>query len=130
MPSFRKMASFLNKVMAENSIYYSGDYYHIYNRAVGNDLLFYNSENYHYFLRKSGSYLNDCFEFLCYCLLPNHFHFLVRAKQNDNHNLQLRRLFISYAMAINKVKKRKGSLFIKPYLSNPIKGNMLKTTKI
>ena len=101
--------------MKNSDLYIGGEYYHIYNRAVGSERLFYSPENYMFFLRKSRQYLSESFDFLCYCLMPNHFHFLVRAKDTDNHNHQLRRFFISYSMALNKFRNRMGSLFMKPY---------------
>ena len=101
--------------MKDSSFYNAGEYYHIYNRAVGSERLFYSPENYRFFLRKSGQYLNEVFDFLCYCLMPNHFHFLVRVKENSNPDHQLRRFFISYSMALNKFRNRMGSLFMKPY---------------
>ncbi len=51
-----------------------------------------------------------------YCLLRNHFHFLVRILDGADHlkiSEQLRILFISYSKAFNKQQKRTGSLFEK-----------------
>ena len=99
-------------------------YYHLYNHAVGNDLLFYKEYNYNYFLDKFYEYLHPYIEFYAYCLLPNHFHFLVRVK--DRHGMSdksselnlseaFRRLFITYSKAINKQENRKGALFTRPF---------------
>jgi putative transposase len=57
-----------------------GNFYHIYNRGNNVDNLFYNPENYWYFLRKYDEYLSDYLETYAFCLLPNHFHLLVRVK--------------------------------------------------
>jgi putative transposase len=54
--------------------------YHIYNRANGNEQLFLNNENYRYFLQQYMSYIQPIADTFCYCLMPNHFHFLVRIK--------------------------------------------------
>jgi len=62
----------------------SGYFYHIYNRANTNtDKLFYQEKNYAYFLEKFDQYLSDYLEVWAYCLIPNHFHFLVKVKNID-----------------------------------------------
>ena len=116
--------------MEDTSFYKAGEYYHIYNRAVGSERLFYSPENYRFFIRKSGQYLNEVFDFLSYCLMPNHFHFLVRAKENGNPDHQLRRFFISYSMALNKFRSRMGSLFMKPYKKKFVETEEYLTTLI
>jgi len=119
----------------------SDSIYHIYNRANGNELLFKTEDNYRYFLQKYDSYISLIAETYCYCLMPNHFHFLVRIKgendltenfkdkiRKDNHkdqtgfkNLsglvsrQFSNLFNAYSKAFNKQQNRKGSLFIRPF---------------
>ncbi len=54
--------------------------YHVYNRANGSERLFRSEENYRYFLRQYQSYINPIAHTFCYCLMPNHFHFLIRIK--------------------------------------------------
>jgi REP element-mobilizing transposase RayT len=58
-------------------------------------------------------YLFELLETFAYCLLPNHYHLLVRPKVNNPEKIseQFRKLFISYSMSINKQEKRKGNLF-------------------
>ena len=58
-----------------------GYFYHIYNRGNNRENLFYKPGNYIYFLKKYDHYLNDYLETYAFCLLPNHFHLLVRAKE-------------------------------------------------
>ena len=55
-------------------------FYHIYNRANGNEQLFLSDENYLFFLRKYKEYISPICHSYCYCLMPNHFHFLVEVK--------------------------------------------------
>jgi putative transposase len=107
-------------------------FYHIFNRGNNYEKIFFNDENYYFFLRRFRYYLNDYLDTYSYCLLPNHFHLLVRIKDsifskdgilktaNDNKigkltGQQLRRFFISYSMAINKQENRSGSLFLKNF---------------
>jgi putative transposase len=55
-------------------------FYHIYNRANGNQQLFLSDENYLFFLRKYKEYISPICNTYCYCLMPNHFHFLIEVK--------------------------------------------------
>ena len=58
-----------------------GCFYHVYNRGNNGDNLFYNQENYKFFLRKYDEYLSPLVETYAFCLLPNHFHLLIRVKE-------------------------------------------------
>ena len=89
-------------------------YYHIYNRGNNRELLFYKKFNYSYFLKKYRKYLSEHVSTYAYCLLPNHFHLLIKTKTDTVSN-QLRKLFQSYALSINKQENRTGSLFTKPF---------------
>ena len=60
--------------------FYEGSYYHIYNRAIGRDWLFVNDGNYRFFLKKWQQYIHPYVETFAYCLMCNHYHFLVRIK--------------------------------------------------
>ena len=60
---------------------YPGQFYHIYNCGNNRENLFYRPENYIYFLKKYDYYLNGYLETYAFCLLPDHFHLLVRVKQ-------------------------------------------------
>ena len=63
-----------------NSILNPEQFYHIYNRANGNDKLFKKSDNYLYFLLKYKLYILPIADLYAYCLMPNHFHFLIQVK--------------------------------------------------
>lgn len=54
--------------------------YHVYNRANGSEKLFLSDENCRYFLLKFEQYVSPIANTFCYCLMPNHFHFLIRIK--------------------------------------------------
>ncbi len=60
----------------------SGNYYHIYNHAVGGRDLFRAPDNYEYFLALYDKYITPVAETFAWVLMPNHFHFLVRIKEN------------------------------------------------
>ena len=102
----------------------TNNYYHIYNHANGSENLFRADENYEYFLKKYAFHVS--YIAYAYCLLPNHFHLLVKIKDDDNlrktfpklgYNIskQFSNLFSSYTQSYNKVYGRKGSLFIKNF---------------
>ncbi|MDZ4845451.1 MAG: transposase [Chitinophagales bacterium] len=88
--------------------------YHVYNRGNNRQEIFFNRENYLFFLRKARTHLLPFCDILCYCLMPNHFHFLISTKEMLPHN-QLNNaigiLLRSYTRAINKQENRYGSLF-------------------
>ena len=88
--------------------------YHIYNRSINKQLLFYNRENYLFFLKKVRHQLISHCDFLAYCLMPNHFHFLISTRDNlEEYKFRnaIGSLLRSYTQAINKQEKRTGSLF-------------------
>ena len=98
-----------------------GYVYHIYSHANGRDLIFREEENYKYFLDKLVKYIIPIAEIYAYCLIPNHFHLLVRFKSEDQipnedeHKYLMKHfsnLLNGYAKAYNKRYDRKGSLFL------------------
>jgi len=100
------------------------EFYHVYNRGNNRQPIFFNERNYLFFLKKVKKQLLPFSEIIAYCLMPNHFHFLLRP--NDN-GLKERNTFggkpmqelayrigillSSYSQAINKQNKTTGSLF-------------------
>ena len=58
--------------------FYPETYYHVYNRANGFANLFINDGNYRYFLDKWQHYFGNYLDTVAYCLIHNHFHFVVR----------------------------------------------------
>jgi hypothetical protein len=59
-----------------------GQYYHIYNRGINGCDLFVDEENYRYFLNLYNKYIEPVAETYAWILMPNHFHLLVRIKEN------------------------------------------------
>lgn len=60
-----------------------GAFYHVYNRANGSDKLFRRSDNYFYFLKKYCEYAHPLVKTYAYCLMPNHFHFLIQVREES-----------------------------------------------
>jgi len=55
-------------------------FYHIYNHANGDENLFRNEENYRFFLKQWNKYTRPLAKTFAYCLMPNHFHALIKTK--------------------------------------------------
>jgi putative transposase len=55
-------------------------YYHFYNRGNNRQAVFFERDNYWYFLRGIQKYLCGSMDVLAYCLMPTHYHLLVRVK--------------------------------------------------
>lgn len=112
-------------------------FYHIYNRGVNGEIIFKSDRNYSFFLNKTKEYLLPVCDIYTYCLLPNHFHFLVKVKSEKElespikgSNLdkaeglhspqnifskQFSRIFNSYSQAFNKENNRHGALIESPF---------------
>ncbi len=60
-----------------------GQYYHIYNRGNNRENLFVEKRNYPYFLQLYAKYIQPVALTYAYCLLPNHFHFLIRTRTEE-----------------------------------------------
>ena len=57
--------------------------YHIFNHANGFENIFIEDENYRFFLEKYQQYILPIAETYAYCLLPNHFHLVVRIRRRE-----------------------------------------------
>lgn len=125
--------------------YSKGSCYHIYNRGVEKRTIFKDKQDYAVFLgylkeylsppqdkeklikqftlkgesfkglpRQPKNYSNEI-DLLAYCLMPNHFHLLI--KQNSDRAIEnfMRSLLTRYSVYFNKRYDRVGSLFQGPY---------------
>ncbi|MFZ0531734.1 MAG: hypothetical protein WAM09_01030 [Anaerolineales bacterium] len=110
-----------------------GIYYHIFNRGNNGEDLFREDRNYSYFLNLYVKHILPVADTYAYCLLVNHFHFLVRIKNEEeivsiqmlkdknekiltrenrfNPSLNFSNMFNAYSKAINISYSRTGSLF-------------------
>lgn len=117
-------------------------FYHIYNRGINGENIFKSNRNYMFFLKKIFEHLTPVCDIYAYCLMPNHFHLLVKIKadfeleslvkvqnldkapkatQTGLHSpqnifsKQFARIFNSYSQAFNKENKRHGALIESPF---------------
>lgn len=85
--------------------------YHLYNRGNDRNPIFFERENYLHFLRLVRRHLiEETLDVLAYCLMPNHYHLLVRCK-TETVSEAMQRLAIAYTKAMNRCYNRVGSLF-------------------
>ena len=112
------------------------EYYHIYNRGTDKRTIFLNESDYNRFTRllyvcngDSGIVMRELsnlnFSQLvsrfsprkplvsigAYCLMPNHFHLLVREIRPNGTSQFMEKILTAYSMYFNKKNKRTGALF-------------------
>jgi len=111
-----------------NTMHFEAEHiYHVYNRGNNKAPIFFTTKNYVYFLRKiRNEWLEYC-DIYCYCLMPNHFHFMLHPKEEGcktivlkekNTHLQnlskaIGKTLSSYTQAINIQNNTTGNLFQK-----------------
>ena len=57
--------------------------YHIYNQGNNRQKIFFNRENQLFFLQKMNDYLLPYCDIMAWCLMPNHFHWMVYVRQTE-----------------------------------------------
>lgn len=93
-----------------------GGYYHVYNRGAARLSIIREERNYQYLLRLMKDVAVTCeMTIIAYCLLPNHYHWLVRQDGTIPVGMLPKRVFGSYSQAFNKAYHRTGTLFEGPY---------------
>ena len=120
-------------------------YYHVYNRGVEKRLIFQDREDYTKFLYLLKIYLSPPedlmkefpllriyivqnnlsseIELLCFCLMPNHFHFLLHQKSKGAMTKLMRRITTAYSMYFNKRHERIGPLFQSRFKASLVEGD-------
>ncbi|MCB9285146.1 MAG: hypothetical protein H6563_13805 [Lewinellaceae bacterium] len=98
----------------------TGLIYHVFNQGNNRQKVFYRKAHYLYFLGKMETYLKPYADILCYCLMPNHFHWLLlvntlEAKVEENKvrtlNDSIGILLRSYTRGVNNQEGHTGSIF-------------------
>lgn len=91
-------------------------YYHLYNRGVNRQPIFFQPENWIFFLHRLRHYCRpDLIDIISYCLMPTHYHLLVRLKTDQLSRPIMQPLSVSYTKAINRQQNRVGPLFQGPF---------------
>ena len=105
-----------------------GMYYHIYNRGARQLTIFREAKNYLFTISKIKEYSQmNKITMIAYCLMPNHYHFLVRQDGEAPAGNLPRFVFNSYSKAYNKMYAHSGTLFEKRFSAKAIqiKGHLL-----
>lgn len=58
-----------------------GKLYHIFNQGNNKQDIFFSKENYRFFIKKMKEYIVPYADFLAWCLMPNHFHWMIEVKE-------------------------------------------------
>ena len=112
---------------AENS------YYHVFNRGVEKRIIFLDEQDYNMFLYYLSIYLlpleqvlrfypnfsirlynknlSEEIELISYCLMPNHFHLLLKQKNKDSTSKLIKQVTNGYTLYFNTKYERVGGLF-------------------
>ncbi len=136
-----------------NIKFQTGEYYHIYNRGVNKRDIFLDKNDYLRFLRNIRDFNNEStdsqrdyekrriietesrvpetrsqfmpklVEFVCYCLNPNHYHFLLRQLVDKGMEKFMHKLGIGYVMYFNQKYDRSGPLFEGRYKARYVENN-------
>lgn len=117
------------------TVFENGHFYHVYNRGSEKRDIFIKPQNYQRFIKTMYYYqyegpklrlslLNqDGFqnfkpdpnkklvEIICYCLMPNHFHFLIKQLKENGISKFISQLGNSYTKYFNTKNRRVGALF-------------------
>ncbi|GET33619.1 hypothetical protein PbJCM13498_24820 [Prolixibacter bellariivorans] len=122
----------------------SDRFYHIYNRGINGENLFAGEDNYFHFLRLYDKFIHPIADTYAWVLMPNHFHLLVRIKEEKEFDFtnpdrasnsigapnltgfqnlsglkppfqHFSNLFNAYTKAFNKRHARHGALFERPF---------------
>ena len=123
---------------AKNSIkqYVENSFYHIYNRGVDKRIIFIQDLDYQMFLSYLKNYLSTLslqqvrpvrkstlfleIDLIAYCLMPNHFHLLIKQKSAKSIIKFMRCLINAYTRYFNTRHKRIGHLFQGKYKASLI----------
>lgn len=114
-----------------------GEFYHLYNRGTDKRKIFNNKKDYARFLallylcnrttpadlkfqgrnleeivqKEAGKDPDKLIDICAFCLMPNHFHLLVREKTDNGISKFMQKLTTGYTMYFNKQYERTGGLF-------------------
>ncbi len=102
----------------------SGAIFHIYNHVIDNYQLFYDDIDYNFMiniLEKNIKVIPS--SIYAYCLMPDHYHFLIKQNSETEVFKLFNYSFIRYAIYYNKKYNRKGPIFQSPLQHKIIESN-------
>jgi REP element-mobilizing transposase RayT len=123
-----------------------GNYYHVFNRGNNKANIFYDENDYNLFIfrLKEGLFPDSqkaqtgkeyrpyyvrkaipsgAFSLISYCLMPNHFHFLIRQNTDLPISTIMAKICTSYSMCFNGKYERVGHVFQNQFQAVPVGTN-------
>jgi len=102
-----------------------GEFYHIYNRGNGKESIFLDDQDCRFFLGRLCQILSpetktkdriqplpvNSFSLISYCIMPNHFHFLIQQNGDIPTSKLIAKLCTSYSKYFNNKYSRVGHVF-------------------
>ena len=105
-------------------IYQKDNFYHVYNRGCNKEDIFFNDSDFQKLLHKmKNAKFSYGIEILAYCLLPNHYHFLLYQSSDIPISKWLKVIFSGYVQYINRKYNRSGTLFERSAIPRIITNN-------
>jgi len=123
----------------------NGEYYHIFNRGVDKRAVFMEQDDLQRFFQgmkefnniepigsiyensfrkdQLGNSVSKLVNFICFCLNPNHYHFILEQSVEQGIEKFMHRLGIGYTQYFNKKYERSGFLFQGPFKAIHIDSN-------
>jgi REP element-mobilizing transposase RayT len=115
-----------------------GGYFHIYNRGNAKENVFLDGGDYQFFLlrlaqniypdrnrlpRRARPLPAESFSLISYCLMPNHFHLLLKQNKEISTGILMKRICTSYSKYFNLKYKRVGHVFQDQFKQRYIEDN-------
>jgi len=92
------------------------NYYHVYNRGANKADIFLNDKDYVFLLKQVKDHLKEFdITVIVYCLMSNHYHFILRQNGEAKINDFMQAVFFNYSLSFNTIHKRSGTLFEGPF---------------
>jgi len=92
--------------------YTEGHYYHAYNRGAHKKKIFLQRSSYLHLITLLAKYsFRYGVTVSAYCLMPNHYHFILKQNDSGSIGMFLKTTFNAYTQAINKRFGKSGTLF-------------------
>ena len=103
--------------MARRNIpFLPNNYYHIYNRGANKAEIFCDHKDYLFLLKHIKDHIREFqITVIAYCLMSNHFHFILRQDGQPKISDFMQAVFHKYSMTFNQVHNRSGTLFEGPF---------------
>lgn len=120
-------------------VFEPGGYYHIYNRGNQKQVIFKEADDFHFFISRLYEYLFgvvnlysrgeyrrkilplNSYSVVCYCLMSNHFHILIKQENNIPISRLIQNLATSYAKYFNKKYNKIGHVWQDRFKYKPIR---------